>query len=394
MGSLKGEAELHALSFWRHCTINRPGNAPFSGFLFSDFFFGIFIKLNTQRTNEWGEWDSLPVAGHVNHAIRAGLPLESGLRALAAQTRSRGTRRALVELSDNLERGTPLVDAMRESESRLPRTMTALVEAGMETGRLDSVMQYSLEQSQRALWLRQEIWMSLAYPLFLFWFALSICGLILLWIIPNFEKIFEDFGTELPDLTRGLIQLSRIAQQIGWIPIIAILPLMIIGLILILGFGQSSFSRRWSTSIPLLGSVFRMATLSEFCQVLALLMESKLPFSKALRYAANASDDDWISRKCRAIALEIEKGTTAEEAAFLAGFPNSLRQVFRHIGSHRTVIDALRSLSELYAARSSVASRLMNSILEPFTVLMVLGFAGLSAIALFLPLIKLLNDLS
>ena len=334
------------------------------------------------------------MAGHVNHAIRAGLPLESGLRALAAQTRSRGTRRALVELSDNLERGTPLVEAIRESESRLPRAMTVLVEAGMETGRLDSVMQYSLEQSQRASWLRQEIWMSFAYPLFLLWFAISICGFILLWIIPNFEKIFEDFGTELPDLTRALIQLSRMTQQIGWIPLVVILPLLISGLILVLGFGQSRFSRRWSSSIPLLGSVFRMATLSEFCQVLALLMESKLPFSKALRYAANASDDDWIARKCRAIALEIENGTTADEAAFLAGFPNSLRQVFRHVGAHGTAIDALRSLAELYAARSSVTTRLVNSILEPFAVLLVLGFAGLSAIALFLPLIKLLNDLS
>ena len=350
--------------------------------------------MNTLGTKQWGERDSLPVAGHVNQAIRAGLPLESGLRALAAQTRSRGTRRALVELSDNLERGTPLVDAMRESESRLPRAMTALVEAGMETGRLDSVMQYSLEQSQRAMWLRQEIWMSIAYPLFLLLFAISICSFNLLWVIPNFEKIFEDFGTELPGLTRALIELSRVARQIEGLPLVAFLPLLIGGLILILAFSRTSASRRWMSSIPLFGSVFRMASLSEFCQVMALLMESKLPFSKALRYAANACDDEWISRKCRAIELEIENGTTADEAAVLVGLPNSLRQVFRHIGSHRTVIDALRSLAELYAARSSVASRLVSSILEPFVVLLVLGFAGISAIALFLPLIQLLNDLS
>ena len=334
------------------------------------------------------------MAGHVNQAIRAGLPLESGLRALAAQTRSRGTRRALVELSDNLERGTPLVDAMRESESRLPRTMTVLVEAGMETGRLDSVMQYSLEQSQRVLWLRQEMWMLLAYPLFLFLFAIGICGFILLWIIPDFEKIFNDFGTELPGLTQALIQLSRTARQIGGTPAVALIPLLICGLLLVLAFSQTRLSRRWLSSIPLLGSVFRLASLSEFCQVLALLMESRLPFSKALRYAANSCDDEWLSRKCRTVELEIEKGTTADEAAFLAGFPNSLRQGFRYLGSHRTVIDALRSLAELYAARSSVAVRLVNSILEPFVVFLVLGFAGLSAIALFLPLIKLLNDLS
>ena len=141
-------------------------------------------------------------------AIRTGLPLESGLRALAEQTRSRRTREALLQLGENLERGMSLADALEVSNAELPRSMRALVQAGLETGRLDSVMQYCVEQSQRAISLRQQIWVSLSYPMFLVWFAMVICGGVLLRIAHPFRQILDDFGTELPDLTVVLMTVS------------------------------------------------------------------------------------------------------------------------------------------------------------------------------------------
>jgi type II secretory pathway component PulF len=338
--------------------------------------------------------ESIPFASQVSQTVRAGLPLESGIRALAEQTASGRTRRALLELSDKLEQGIPLVDAMAESQARLPRSMSALVEAGMETGRLDTVMQYSVEQSQRAGWLRQQIWMSMAYPIFLLWFASDICAFVLITIIPQFKNIFNDFGTELPGLTLALVGLSDAALTVGWWPILLFMPLLGLAWIPFLALGRTRLGRRWSTSIPLLGSVFRLATLSDFCQILAILMESNLPFPKALRFAAHASDDYWLGRKCTLVAHAMEEGATPDEAAMLAGMPNSLTQVFRHASSDRTVVEALRGLADLYAARCSVSSRLVGSLFEPFAVILVVGFAGLTAIAVFMPLIKLLNDLS
>ena len=198
----------------------------------------------------------------------------------------------------------------------------------------------------------------------------------------------------MPGLTIALLGLTKLTGQIGWGPILTFIPALVIFGILFLTFGRSRIGQRWSTSIPLLGTVFRLATLSEFCQVLAILLESKLPFSKALRYAASASNDYWLTRKCQVLAHDIEDGERPDEAAMQAGLPNSLAQVFRHASSDRTVVEALRGLSDLYAARCSVNSRLVSTILEPFAVIVVMGFAGTTAIAVFLPLIKLLNDLS
>ena len=94
--------------------------------------------LNQQKIAELSNDDMLPIASQVNRAIRTGLPLESGLIALAEQSRSPKTRRALIALSERLQQGMPLAEAIHESSLGLPRAMGALVEAGLETGRLDS----------------------------------------------------------------------------------------------------------------------------------------------------------------------------------------------------------------------------------------------------------------
>ncbi len=346
------------------------------------------------RFPESGDADSASLAGQVSLAIRTGLPLESGLRALAEQTRSRRTRKALLELSQRLEQGTPLVDAVKGCDTGLPRSMRALVGAGMEAGRLDAVMQYSIEQSQRTISLQQQIWLALSYPIFLIWFSVLICASVLLFIVPVFSKIFDDFGTELPFVTLFVVRAAAFMRIFGtWSWLVFLIGGIGIGVIVLLA-AFSKLGQRWSTSVPLVGRVFRFAALTDFCRVLAILVESGLPFPKSLHFAGNASDDRWLVRQCRLMKSEIEDGSTPELAAQIAELPNTLAQVLRSANSERALAEALRGLSDIYATQCFVASKLVSTVMAPFAVTIVIGFVGMTAIALFMPLIKLLNDLS
>ena len=116
------------------------------------------------------------LAGQLSQTIRAGLPLESALRALAAQSSSSRMRMALTKLSHSLENGMPLEQAFKETKTTLPDSLKSLIAVGIETGRMESVMRYCVERSQRAVSLQQYVWLSLSYPLFLVWMALSICS--------------------------------------------------------------------------------------------------------------------------------------------------------------------------------------------------------------------------
>lgn len=350
--------------------------------------------MNKEEIIDLDQGNIVSMSSQVAETIRSGLPLESGLRALAEQTRSRRTQVALITLSERLEQGMPLAAALEASRAHLPQSMGALVEAGLETGRLDGVMQYCVEQSQRAISLRQQIWLCLAYPLFLIWFGAVICGVILLGLTPQFRRIFDDFGTELPPITLAIVNVSAALGSFGWWPWVLLALICPIVVLNVTFFGVSSWGNKWSTSLPLIGRVFRFAALSELCRLLALLAESGLPLPRALRFAGNASDDRWLARKCRLVANDIEHGSPPATAVALADLPTSLGQVFRSARSKRNFAEALRGLSDIFAARCVIGSQLINSIIAPFAVSIVIGFIGLTAIALFLPLIKLLNDLS
>lgn len=338
--------------------------------------------------------DETTASAHVARTIKAGLPLESGIRALAEQTRSRSTRQALLRLSEQLEQGVPLAMAIENTRTGLPRPMSALVEAGLEAGRLDGVMQFCVEQSQRSISLRQQVWLFLAYPLFLMWFALVISGAILLLVPNQFGKIFDDFGVELPGLTVALMQISNLMNMVGLLPwvIMAVAgPAVAICMML---FGVSRSSQRWSTSIPVIGRCFRFAALNDLCRLLALLAESGLPLPRALRFAGSASEDHWLARKCLSVAHDIEDGSPPATAVMLADMPSSLGQVFRTAENEKTFAEALRGLADIFAAQCFVSSQVINSVIAPFAVSVVLGLFGITIGALFLPLIKLINDLS
>ena len=320
--------------------------------------------MRNDQARRLGESASIPVANQLSQTIRMGLPLESGLRALAAQTRSPRTKHALEQICRTLEQGTPLAKALRDSESSLPRSMSALVEAGLESGRLDCLMQYSVEQTRYLISLRQQIWLSLSYPLFLAWLSAVICGATLLLIPLQFRGIFDDFGMELPYLTVALISVSSVMNAIGWMIWLLLAGILAASLLGLMVFGASNAGQRWTTSIPLIGRVFQYAALADLCRLLALLAESGLPLPRALRFTGEASEDYWLMRKVQNVADEIEIGTSPWNAATIARLPNSLAQVFRNSNSKQIFIEALRGLADIYSARCFNSSQLINSVVR------------------------------
>jgi type II secretory pathway component PulF len=252
-------------------------------------------------------------------------------------------------------------------------------------------MQYGIEQTQRAWSLRLQIWIAFAYPLFLLSFAGMVCAFIVLAVVPQFGPIFNNFGTPLPATTVFLIQVSTGLVRLGWVPFATAGSICIGCWAGFLFLGASRWGQRWSTSIPLFGSVFQMAALSDFCQILAILSESGLPFSRAIVFAGRASDDRWLRRKCLLLADDLERGSTPEQAAKIAHLPPTLLHAFRHASSDQTFFAALRGMADIFAARCSVNARVTNTLVEPLAVTIVMLFAGFTTIAMLLPLVRLLN---
>ena len=347
--------------------------------------------------------DASPLMSQIGQTIHTGLPLESGVRVLAEQTQSRRERQALLELSNRLESGIPLADALASLQSSLTPQMNALVAAGLQTGRLDAVMRFSIDQAARSISLRRQVWMSLAYPLFLIWLSLAVCTGIVFTIIPMIADLFttDEVTSPLVNTTNTessivslLKNVNEFIPQISWEHFLVMNGIsfaLFIGLIL---FGLSKPARRWFASVPLIGPVFRFAALADLTQCLSTLIESQLPLGDAIRCAANASDDRWLQRQCSVIVSRIEEGDSASLAVARTHLPVTLSQVFRETASNRRLATALQQLSQIYESRSEVMTHRVARVLNIFVILNIFLIVGTMFILLYFPSMASLQSLS
>lgn len=351
-------------------------------------------------TNDGFLPSSNSLASQLSQTIKAGLPLESALHALAAQSNSARTQYALLKLKKSLESGMSLEQAFKESKSTLPESLKSLIAIGIETGRMDEIMHYCVERSQRSVTLQQYVWLTLSYPLFLVWMAVSICWVATLTVISAFKGIFESFGTELPGITQAMIDSADLLTAtmdffgLGWLRL-ALVPVlgMILWMLFILA-GINQWGVKSVSSIPVIGRIFQYAALSEFCELVGFLVQSNVPFSKIIVTAGNSTDNRWLQKKCRQVAHDIDHGISPADAARVSDFPNSIVHVFREIDSRKNFAAAMHGLREVFAAQSHVASQVISHLVANFSIGCVVSFAFMFGLSIFFPLIKLLNDLS
>lgn len=344
-----------------------------------------------RAADELAEFPAEPGAA----AARSPLALLAGIRALAAELPARSGRAAIVELAERLERGEPAPTAVAAVESRLPRPLRSLVQQGVDRGRLAGLVEFYLEYARQSADLRRAIWQALAYPLVLGVCLLSIGGFLLVGIVPLFTHIFEDFDTELPGLTLALVSFSRACQQHGLVLLLTFAGLAATVWLTARLLGGRLGVQHLLRSIPLLGAIWRSASLSGFCQMLATLVEARVPLPAALQAAADATDDYRLAQGARRAALSVIQGVEPAAAVVQSRLlPRELAAVFRWTSRPDDFVESLRAAGEIYGARSRVYSNSLTFLLEPALVFLLAIGVGLVVIALFLPLVKLLNDLS
>lgn len=347
--------------------------------------------MNNDDIINLGEADMVPLASQLSQTMQAGLPLESGLRVLAQQTRGRRSRSALSKLSEDLERGVPLPVALKESAAGLPRSMKSLVSVGLETGHLSNVMRYCIERQQWSSSLRRQIWMTMSYPLVLVWTAWMIVGGILIWIVPMFNATMDDFGVELPLLSSVLFSISSFMAGVGWIPWLTIT----VGYwVFVLFLTQTTWGQRLACRLPLIDRAFHYAAITDLCSILALFVESGVPLQRAMRCSAEVTDDSWIRRRCESVAIRVEDGVPPARAALAADLPNAISHAFRHVHAQQIFAQSLRDLADIYRSRCLAHVQYVNTIIAPYSVGVVLFLIAICETAVFLPLFSVLRDLS
>lgn len=326
----------------------------------------------------------------LQRVVASGLPLATGLRAYAEESPA-SVRTGLLQLAESVESGTPLAHAMEQSSLSLPTYLRGLIDGGMRSHCLGPMLEEYLHQRRMQRRMGQKVALDLAYPLIVFYFAALVCFALLVWLTPMFTGIFERFEIELPRITRLLILFSKALIFLRF-PIIA--GFVLAGLVL-LGF---LFGGRWSVvlvdRIPFFGASARFASMSEFCSLLAPLVETAVPLPEALHAVASTMQPSRLKSATRRLADNYDGSFELAEEARARNLPKEIVHLLRWEQRGAAFGEILRSWAELFARLSSGRSSVISAILAPFLMIGVGCVVAVIVIALFLPLMKLLNALS
>ncbi len=335
------------------------------------------------------------VSAHIADITHAQLPLPGALTAMAMELPRGRLKRALIQMSGALSRGKDLEAVLRSH--RAPGDMQALIKAGARTGQTDQILCQYVFHQRAAADMKFNTIIAIAYPLTVLVVCCAIIGWLMLWAVPSFVKIFADFGTELPAVTQILISISRglmavVTSRTLWWGVAIVAGVLFI-LRIVLGKAGWRVLLRW---IPMYGRMLHWGAMSQFAHLMAILVEHEVPLPEAVSLAGSGSGDAAIRRAGNALAKSFaaEEATPLTRYTVLMGFPVSMIQLLSRQKRTGAIPEALRGLAEIFASRAATQGHVIAIVCGPIIITITGIVLGLAVIALFMPLIKLITDLS
>ena len=325
----------------------------------------------------------------------AGLPILRSLRILEGQSKPGPLKNSLISVIDDVESGNTLSEAMAKQPKAFDNLYVNMVKAGEAGGALEVILQRLAEFKEKAQSLKRKVQGAMIYPVAVLSVATIIVGFIMVFIIPKFKEIFADFGVELPEVTVALIKTSDfVARYFYLFPLIPLVGWISIKII------RKNKTGAWvldwiMLKIPIMGQIVKKSTTSRTCRTLGTLIASGVPILEALSIsrdtAGNAVFKDAFDHIYAAIREGESMATPLRETKIVDDIVVNMVDVGEETGALDTM---LYKVADVYDEEVEVLVESLISMLEPIMVVVLGLIVGFIVIALFLPLVKLLNDLS
>ena len=254
--------------------------------------------------------------------LAAGLPIEEALNAVAQQTEKRRVSAMIMAVRARVREGYPLAAALGEFPATFPGMYRSTVAAGEQSGFLDTVLENLADYTEARFESRRNVEMALFYPVLLLAFALLIVGALLVYVVPDIVRVFDDTGEDLPWLTRAMIALSDFLR--AWLWLVAIgAGAMFLALRRLLA--QPRVRLAWDSrklGLPLVGRIVRGGNASRYASTLSILTASGVPLVDAMGIAGEVVTNHWMKQRLEGATARVSEGSSLRGALESAGhFP-------------------------------------------------------------------------
>lgn len=326
----------------------------------------------------------------------AGLPIVRSLKILEGQLPKGPFKNTLVEVTEDVESGSPLSESLAKHPRVFDGLYTNMVRAGEAGGVLDVILSRLAGFMEKSARLKKRIKGAMVYPAVVFSVTLSILLLIMIFVVPKFESVFKQLPGvgELPGITKALQAFSKFLIESWWV-----LLLGIIALVLLLKFiGRTAPGRRFfdrlRLNLPIIGPLARKVVVARFSRTFGTLIASGVPILEALDICRTTSGNVIMEEALGKVRESISEGGTIAEPLGESGIMDDIVINMVDVGEETGELDKmLIRIADNYDEEVDVAVGSLVSILEPLMILVMGGAVFLIVLGLFLPLLKLIQGI-
>jgi type IV pilus assembly protein PilC len=321
----------------------------------------------------------------------AGIALLQALQIIAKGVAKKQLQEVIKIIISDIAAGQSFAFALQKHSRYFNQLFCSLINTGEQIGCLDTTLLKIVAQREKLEDIKNKVTKALVYPSAVFFVAVVITGILLVFVVPTFKNLFSDFGASLPWFTQFVICLSESLQKYYWL--LCAMLFFFLSSIVIMQKRWIKFAnllQSWSLSLPLVGVVLKHAAIARFSRTLAITFAAGLPLDKALQIVAQATGNVIFNDASVYIGREIVKGETLQQSMRkTAIFPEMVIQMV-HIGEEAGALEQmLAKIADYY--EQEVDNRVVNlmNLCEPLVIIILSILVGGLVMAMYLPIFKL-----
>ena len=323
----------------------------------------------------------------------AGLPIVRSIKILEGQQKPGKFKDQLSQVAEEVESGATFSEALAKHPRSFDKLYVSMVRAGEAGGVLDVILNRLAGFMEKSQKLKKKVKGAMIYPVA----VISVAGVILIFImsyvVPSFEAMFKDLGQGLPAPTQLLLSTSKTIRQFWYL--IPGIPLTLWGIYT--AIARSVKGRKaidgFKLKMPIFGNIINKSSISRFCRTLGTLIASGVPILEALRIVKDAIGNVVIAGAIEEVHGSIREGETIADPLRASGAFDELIVNMIDVGEETGELDKmLIKIADNYENDVDILVEGLSSLLEPLIIVTLGGAVGFIVIALFLPLIKIIES--
>lgn len=323
--------------------------------------------------------------------MAAGVPMVQGFEIVAGGQSNPRMKEMLTDIKTDIEGGSALNEALGKHPAQFDELFCNLVRAGEGAGVLDTVLDTIASYKENIEAIKGKIKKAMFYPAAVLTVALLVACILLIFVIPQFETVFKNFGADLPAFTQMLVSMSRFMVSYWWM-VLGIFAAAVFGLLMLYKRSErfQHLIGRLLLKLPVIGQILRQSAIARFARTLGVTFRAGVPLVEALDSVAHATGSIVYNDAVQRIREDVSVGHQLQLAMRQTDlFPNMVVQMVA-IGEEAGALDKmLFKVAEFYEEEVNNAVDALSSLLEPMIMVIIGVIVGGMVVGMYLPIFKL-----